>query len=167
VRKGLAHVRKLRVSLALENIEVKPLGSVIEFVRGLDEPDLTLALDIGHAYLSEPYLGGDFLQSIAEAAPMTGHIHLSDNFCRFAPMGLQNFDLYRVSNYTNRLNRGTGDLNLPAGCGTVPLEQVLPLFAGYRGILVLEYYHDKYLEFNVEIAAEARALLSRFLGTVS
>ena len=94
---------------------------------------------------------------------MTGHIHLSDNFGRFEPMRLSNFDLYRVSSYTNRLNLGAGDLNLPPGWGTAPMARVLPLFRGYRGIVVAEYYHDKYLEFNAEIAAETRALLNRFI----
>jgi len=161
---GLEHAARGGVRLALENIEVEPLGTVVDFVRALGMPELLLAVDVGHAFLSEPYFGRDFCQSVAEAAPLAGHIHLSDNFGRFEPMRLENFDLYRVSSYTNRLNRGTGDLNLPPGWGSVPFEQVLPLFRGFQGVVVLEYYHDKYLDFNAEIAAQARELLARHLG---
>ncbi len=45
--------------------------------------------------------------------------------------------------------------------------RILPIFAGYQGLVVLEYCHDKYLDFNTEIAAETRMLLNRFVDGFS
>ncbi|RKX78811.1 MAG: hypothetical protein DRP87_05210 [Spirochaetes bacterium] len=160
---GLEHARKKwNIKLGVENIEIELLSSAADFVREINEPDVVLVLDIGHAFLSERYFGKPFLDSIRYAADVVGHIHLSDNFGRFDKMRLENFDLYRVSNYTNRLNLGKGDLNLPPGWGSIPLKKVIEVLKRYSGIIILEYYHDKYLEFNSEILRDTQILLSGF-----
>ena len=79
-------------------------------------------------------------------------------------MRLENFDLYRVSSYTTRLNLGTGDLNLPPGWGSIPFEDVLKILKDYQGIIILEYYHDKYLDFNPDILKETKVLFSKYLA---
>lgn len=163
VLEGLEHAGRWGMKLAVENIEIERLSAVVEFVKSIGDPNLILALDLGHAYLSENHFGEDFLQSIIAAAHLTGHIHLSDNFGRFEAMRLHNFDLYRVASYTNRLNSGRGDLNLPPGWGSLPFSRVLPQFQSYQGIVILEYYHDKYREFNAEILRETKELIARHL----
>lgn len=160
---GLDYAKKRNVKLGIENIEIDTLSKVVNFVREVNDPDLLLVLDVGHAFLSEHYFGENFLESLKNAANLVGHIHLSDNFGRFEKMRLENFDLYRVSSYTNRLNLGRGDLNLPPGWGAIPFEEVLPIFENYQGIVILEYYHDKYLDFNPEILQDTKALFSKYL----
>ncbi|MBW8003782.1 MAG: sugar phosphate isomerase/epimerase, partial [Planctomycetes bacterium] len=143
-----------------ENIEIERLSLATGFVESVNDPDLLLVLDLGHAFLSERFFGENFLESIRRAAGVAGHIHLSDNFGRFEKMRMKNFDLYRVSSYTNRLNLGRGDLNLPPGWGAIPFKEALKILGNYRGIVILEYYHDKYLDFNPEILRETKALFS-------
>ncbi len=161
VLEGLEYARKWKLKLGIENIEIDRLSKVADFVRGLNEPDVLLVLDVGHAFLSESYFGEDFFESIKEAADVVGHIHLSDNFGRFEKMRLENFDLYRVFSYTNRLNLGRGDLNLPPGWGSIPFAEVMEVLDQYRGIMILEYYHDKYLDFNPEILKDTKALFAK------
>jgi sugar phosphate isomerase/epimerase len=164
VLEGLEHATRWSLKLGIENIEIERLSTVVEFVQEIDDPNLLLVLDVGHAYLSEQYFGEDFFQSLSKAAAFTGHIHLSDNFGRFERMRLENFELYRVFSYTNRLNLGRGDLNLPPGWGTIPFEKILPLFHGYGGIVILEYYHDKYIDFNSDILKDTKQLIENSLN---
>lgn len=163
ILQGLEDAKRWNLKLGIENIEIDKLAKVVDFVKEVNEPDLVLVLDVGHAFLSERYFGEDFLESLKTAANLVGHMHLSDNFGRFETMRLENFDLYRVSSYTNRLNLGKGDLNLPPGWGAIPFEELLPIFKNYQGIVILEYYHDKYLDCNPEILLETKALFSKYL----
>ncbi|MEE9500973.1 MAG: TIM barrel protein, partial [Candidatus Aminicenantaceae bacterium] len=162
VLQGLEYAGRWDLKVGIENIEIDRLSKVVDFVKEMNEPNLLLVLDVAHAFLSERYFGENFLESLKKAASLTGHIHLSDNFGRFEKMRLENFDLYRVSSYTNRLNLGRGDLNLPPGWGAIPYGEVLPIFENYQGIVILEYYHDKYLDFNPKILQEAKALFSKY-----
>jgi len=164
ILEGLEYARKWKLKIGIENIEIDKLSKVVNFVKKINEPDIVLVLDVGHAFLSENYFGENFLESIKKAASMVGHIHLSDNFGRFEKMRLDNFDLYRVSSYTNRLNIGRGDLNLPPGWGTIPFKEVLEILKDYQGIVILEYYHDKYLDFNPDIFKETKALFLKYLA---
>ena len=163
ILKGLEYAKKWKLKIGIENIEIDKLSKVVDFVKGINEPDIILVLDVGHAFLSEHYFGENFLESIERVASMVSHIHLSDNFGRFEKMRLENFDLYRVSSYTTRLNLGRGDLNLPPGWGSIPFEDVLKILKDYQGIIILEYYHDKYLDFNPDILKETKALFSKYL----
>ena len=159
ILKGLEEAGKRKLKLGIENIEIERLSKVLNFVKKVNEKNLVLALDVGHAFLSEQYFGNDFVESIKEASSLVGHLHLSDNFGRFEKMRLENFDLYRVSNYSTRLNLGRGDLNLPPGWGgAIPYKEVIPFLKNYQGIVVLEYHHEKYLDFNQEILEEAKRL---------
>jgi len=160
---GLEYARNWKLKIGIENIEIDKLSKVIDFVKEINESDIILVLDVGHAFLSAHYYRGNFFESIKKAASMVGHIHLSDNFGRFEKMRLENFNLYRVSSYTNRLNLGRGDLNLPPGWGSIPFEDVLEILKDYQGIVILEYYHEKYLDFNPDILKETKALFSKYL----
>ncbi len=167
VLEGLEFARKWKLKLGIENIEIEKLSKAADFVRSINDPELLFVLDLGHAFLSERHFGEDFLESVGRVADLVGHIHLSDNFGRFERMRVRNFDLYRVSSYTNRLNLGRGDLNLPPGWGTIPFEETLKILDNYRGIVILEYYHDKYLDFNPEILKETKKLLAKYGSTES
>ena len=162
ILEGVEYAQKWDLKIGVENIEIDKLSKVVDIVKKVNDPGVILVLDVGHAFLSENYFGEDFLESIRNAAPFTGHIHLSDNFGRYEKMRLENFDLYRVSNYTNRLNMGRGDLNLPPGWGALPLKDILEILRDYKGIAILEYYHDKYLDFNRGILKETKELFSRY-----
>lgn len=94
ILKGLEYAKKWKLKIGIENIEIDKLSKVVDFVKGINEPDIILVLDVGHAFLSEHYFGENFLESVKKAASMVSHIHLSDNFGRFEKMRLENFDLY-------------------------------------------------------------------------
>jgi len=102
-------------------------------------------LDLGHGYLAATRFGFDFLEAVRIAAPLVGHLHLSDNFGHFEETRLTSYELYKQIPYRRRLALGKGDLHLPPGWGKVPWEEALGLLGDYQGVLILEYYHHRYI----------------------
>lgn len=94
-----------------------------EQVAAVDHPAVGICLDVGHAAVAATAFGFDYLEDCAVAAPLVRHVHLHDNFGRPDPEG--------ESRIGERLAYGLGDLHLPPGRGTIPLEELLgrPEFA--------------------------------------
>lgn len=167
------HVRRLAdfagphgVALGIENIEVERSARAVEFVASLDLPNVGMTYDFAHDWLASHRFGYDYLSALAEAAPYVRHLHISDNFGRFNELRLQNFAAYKTVNHRELLPLGLGDLHLPAGYGTIPFDQAVPLLtrAGYSGLVITEYERDRYPLESQSIAAEFRSLAYRVWG---
>jgi len=98
-------------------------------VREIGASNVGLTLDVGHAYLAASFWPGDFRSSLIEAAPYVRHIHWHDNFGRLDGLS---------SAYHDRLPNGEGDLHMPPGWGSVPLDTVRACLDGYAGWLTME-----------------------------
>jgi sugar phosphate isomerase/epimerase len=86
-------------------------------VAAIDHPAVGVCLDVGHAAVAATVFGFDYLGECAAVAPLVRHVHLHDNLGRPEPEGGEP----RVA---ERLTYGTGDLHLPPGRGTIPLEEL-------------------------------------------
>lgn len=122
---------ELEVVLAVENSYPEP-----EIVRGttyayaawpselagqvaaVDHPSVGVCLDVGHAAVAASFFGFDFLRECAVAASLVRHVHLHDN------LGRPDLSDKGESRAAERLARGVGDLHLPPGRGTIPLEDL-------------------------------------------
>lgn len=86
-------------------------------VAAVDHPAVGICLDVGHAFVASSFHGFDFIEECAVAAPLVSHLHLHDNLGRPEHV--------RESEPTERLAYGLGDLHLPPGKGTIPLDELL------------------------------------------
>ena len=90
-------------------------SQLAEQISAVDHPCVGVCLDVGHAALAARAFGFDYLEECAAVAPLVRHIHLHDNLQRPNLTGEP-----RVSEHTVY---GLGDLHLPPGRGTIPLEE--------------------------------------------
>jgi sugar phosphate isomerase/epimerase len=147
------------VLVGIENIEVERMEPVVECVRRLNRPNVGMTLDIGHARLAAAYFRVDCLEAVRQALPYVRHVHVNDNFGRYDPLRLENFTLYRTQTPADTFPLGKGDLHLPVGWGSIPLEQVFALLRGYRGTVVHEYRAQLFPDSAEEDFARVEALV--------
>ena len=134
------------VLLGVENIEVERIEPVVECVRRINRPNVTMTLDVGHAYLAATHFRFPFLEAIRSALPLVRHVHVNDNFGRYNPLRLENFTLYRTQTPADTFPLGKGDLHRPVGWGGIPLEKVFEVLRGYQGTVIHEYRYNLFLE---------------------
>ncbi len=164
IRTMAEHAAGLGVMICVENIEIDLLQNVVDFVREVGRKSVGMTLDLGHGYLAAARFGFDFLEAVRTAAPLVRHIHLSDNFGSFEETRLVSYDLYKQIPYRRRLALGRGDLHLPPGWGTVPWEEALRQLKDYQGVLILEYYHHRYLPEAKEILNTVRGKVRKIMS---
>ncbi len=87
-----------------------------EQLSAVDHPAVGMCLDVGHAALAANAFGFDYLEECAAVAPLVRHIHLHDN--------LQKSNLAGDPPVSEHHVYGFGDLHLPPGRGTIPLEEL-------------------------------------------
>jgi sugar phosphate isomerase/epimerase len=119
-------------------------------VAEIGAPNVGLTLDVGHAHLAAPFWPKDLLTSVVEAAPYVRHVHWHDNFGRLDGLSEAQHD---------RLPNGEGDLHLPPGWGSIPLQAVQGCLEGYTGWLTMEI-RPRYRDHYEEALATTRALLA-------
>lgn len=146
------------ITLAVENIETERMERLVEFVAACGHPQVGITLDFGHAYLAARKFGYGFLDSVSLAAPHVRHLHVSDNFGRFADLRMDNLMLYRPVEHEWWLPGGFGDLHLPPGWGEVPLREACDRLDAYRGAAVIEYRHARYRPWSGEVLQDMREL---------
>ena len=89
-------------------------SELAEQIASVDHPAVGLCLDVGHAALAANVFGFDYFEECNAAAPLVRHVHLHDN--------LMKTNLLGEPPVSEHLVYGFGDLHLPPGMGTVPLE---------------------------------------------
>jgi sugar phosphate isomerase/epimerase len=132
LRKGGDLAGELGVIIAVENYypELPILHGTIydysvwpselaEQISAVDHPAVGICLDVGHAALAANAFGFDYIEACTVVAPLVRHIHLHDN--------LQMSNLTGEPPVSEHHAYGFGDLHLPPGRGTIPLEDVLQL----------------------------------------
>lgn len=119
----------LGVSVAVENYypDTNVLGGAVydysvwpsglaDQVSEVDHPSVGICLDVGHAALAANAFGFDLFEECAAASPLVRHLHLHDN------LGRSDLDVDPIS-YGNAVY-GIGDLHLPPGSGSIPLQDL-------------------------------------------
>jgi sugar phosphate isomerase/epimerase len=87
-----------------------------EQISAVDHPAVGICLDVGHAALAAGFFGFDFIEECANIAPLVRHVHLHDN--------LQKTNLTGQVQVSEHTVYGLGDLHLPPGRGTIPLDDL-------------------------------------------
>lgn len=119
-------------------------------IEAVNHPYVGVCLDVGHAFLACAYLGHDYLPAIERIAPLTSHIHLSDNFGKV--------QLDETADPAENLIHGLGDLHLPPGWGAIPLESVFRIDFPREPIVLLEL-NPRFDAHLPEILATIRQLI--------
>jgi len=145
------------IQICVENIEIDTVQNVVEFVERIGRKNVGMTFDFGHAFLASVRFGFDFLESVRLAKPHIRHIHVHDNFGRFEEQRLLGYDQYKLIPYRRLIALGKGDLHLPPGWGSVPLNEAFELLKDYEGVFMLEYYYHRYRPQAREIFATAKA----------
>lgn len=92
-------------------------SQLAEQISTVDHPAVGICLDVGHAALAAGFFGFDLIEECAAIAPLVRHVHLHDN--------LQKTNLTGEPQVSEHTVFGLGDLHLPPGRGTIPLEDLL------------------------------------------
>jgi len=121
---------ELGVTIAVENYyPERPIlrGAVYDYsvwpsrlaeqISAVDHPAVGICLDVGHAALAADFFGFDLIGECSAIAPLVRHVHLHDN--------LQKTNLTGEPPVSEHTVYGLGDLHLPPGRGTIPLEALL------------------------------------------
>jgi len=146
----------LGVALRIENIEVERVDAVVDFVKKVGRKDFLLNFDTGHAFLASRYFHFDFLESLREALPYLGHVHLSDNTGTFEELRITNRPVYDSLPTGYRMSFGRGDIHIPPFWGGIPFPEVFRLLGDYDGIYVCEYNSGRFLPFNRSVQERVR-----------
>ena len=120
---------ELGVTIAVENYyPERPIlrGTVYDYsvwpsrlaeqISTVDHPAVGICLDVGHAALAAGFFGFDLIGECASIAPLVRHVHLHDN--------LQKTNLTGEPPVSEHTVYGLGDLHLPPGRGTIPLDDL-------------------------------------------
>jgi sugar phosphate isomerase/epimerase len=120
---------QLGVTIAVENYYPElPLvrGAVYDYsvwpselaeqIASVDHPAVGLCLNVGHAALASEVFGFDYFEECAATAPLVRHVHLHDNLMKTNLLGEPPVSEHPVY--------GFGDLHLPPGMGSIPLEDL-------------------------------------------
>lgn len=120
---------EIGVTIAVENYYPElpiVLGTVYDYsvwpselaeqIVSVDHPAVGLCLDVGHAALAANAFGFDYVEECAAVAPLVRHLHLHDN--------MEKPNLTGEPPVSEHPVYGLGDLHLPPGRGTIPLEEL-------------------------------------------
>lgn len=91
-------------------------SELAEQVAEVDHPAVGVCLDVGHAALAADFFGFDLAEECAAVATLVRHVHLHDN------LGNTGYDV-DPRDYGDPVY-GVGDLHLPPGRGSIPLEEL-------------------------------------------
>jgi sugar phosphate isomerase/epimerase len=148
------------VRIALENIFAnhqpeyrQTPAEIARTVTAVGHENVVGLIDFGHAYLEGTRAGFDWREQIRAMAPVTGHLHLHDNFGR-----PQTFRMYHPS---EAAALGVGDLHLPLGWGDIPWEEVFDEITVLPGTIMILEIMDRFDGARAESLARARALAAR------
>ena len=100
---------------AVYDYSVRP-SELAEQISAVDHPAVGICLDVGHAALAASVFDFDYFEECAAAAPLVRHLHLHDNLMKANLTGVPPVSEHPVY--------GLGDLHLPPGRGTIPLEEL-------------------------------------------
>ena len=154
--------------LAIENMIANPVGDITAYgadpraladhLQEIGHPAIGGCLDFGHAYLSAPVLGFDYLDAIEAFSEQVWHLHLHDNF------GIA--DHRRYDDAGDRVALGIGDLHMPMGWGGIPWVDVLPRMHFRPGTYGMIELNGRYRAVEDRVAATARGFSDYWNGKI-
>ena len=154
--------------LAIENMVAQPVGRVVAYgadprsladqLQRTNHPHVGGCLDFGHAFLSAPVLGFNYLKAIEAFSEQVWHLHLHDNF------GIP--DQRTQADAGNRLALGIGDLHMPMGWGDIPWADVLPRMRFRPDTYAMIELSGRFRSVENRVAAIAKSFAAYWNGKV-
>lgn len=130
-------------------------AGIIPVVDAIDEENVGICYDVGHAYIGSKTCGFDFMDDFEKCLPYIKHLHLHDN------CGIINQP--HPYNYYNTKGEafafGFTDMHSPLGYGTIPFKEILPMLQDYQGIGILEL-HEFWINDFPKIFSDYKMILS-------
>lgn len=93
------------------------IGELVKQVEKINDNNIGINLDFGHAYLSANFYNKDFLKIIYKVKPYLRHLHFHDNF------GLPCYFYEKDQNLL--IANARGDMHLPPGWGNIPFKEAV------------------------------------------
>jgi len=124
------------------------IEDLVKQVKEIDQENVGITLDFGHAYLASKYYRFNFLDSIKLALPHIKHLHIHDCFGK-SKIFPENRDI-------NLIQFGIGDMHMPVGWGEIPYDKIFRLLKNYNGVLCLELKprYKKFYKYSLERVKE-------------
>ncbi|MAS36874.1 MAG: hypothetical protein CL610_22915 [Anaerolineaceae bacterium] len=124
---------------------------IVAQVQAVNHPNVAMTLDLAHLYLAANAVPSfDYLEAVEQAAPVTRHLHLNDNFGKL-DAGFEEGGV--------RAPYGEADLHLPPGWGSIPIAEAFKRLAGFEGYLILEL-KARYAEYFASARETIEAMLA-------
>jgi sugar phosphate isomerase/epimerase len=120
-------------------------------IRAVDHPALIGLIDFGHAYIEGTRLDLDWREEVRALAPVTGHLHLHDNF------GLP-YTMKHFFHPSESVALGIGDLHLPLGWGDIPFDDIFAEIDILPGTAIIMEIGERFATERAESLAIARRL---------
>lgn len=147
------------VRVVLENIFTNTPGEyrqtpaeVAQTVRIVDHPNMAVLIDFGHAYIECTYRNLDFREQLRAMAPVTGHLHVHDNFGQ--PSGGT-----KPFTRSEAFALGLGDLHMPLGWGDIAWDDIFSELDFLPDtVLMMEIENRRFAAEQPENLARARSL---------
>jgi sugar phosphate isomerase/epimerase len=100
-------------------------------IKMINRPNVRIALDLGHLYMSARFFSFNPVVAVREARESIGHVHIHDNFGDAV--------YYGEKQQTHQLPFGRGDSHMPVGWGLIPFHDILEqMLDCYEGLFIME-----------------------------
>ena len=171
-RDALRHLgdlaEKAGVNLAVENIIASPAHpgyygygtdprALADQLAATAHPRVGACLDFGHAWLSAPMMGFDFIAAISALSSYVWHLHLHDNFGR--PSGGT-----KLQDPGDEVAFGQGDMHAPMFWGSIPWAELLPQMQFRDGTFGMIELNGRYNAHAEGVLKAAKAIAAHLDG---
>ncbi len=138
----------LGLMIGMENIRPFPdcltycyatdLDDLYEQVKMINHPSVGITLDVGHLHLSANLFDTNAIAQVERSARKIIHVHVHDNFGK---------PCYSVEkNQFSLLPFGRGDLHMPIGMGSVPMNPIAELILPHYDGIWLHEIRERYAQ---------------------
>ena len=126
------------------------IEELVKQVKEIDDENIRIALDFGHAYLSTSLYNKDFLKTISKVKPYLKHLHLHDNFGYLSYFQEKDQNLLIVN--------GRGDMHMPPGWGKIPFKKAIQVLNPADCFFIIEL-RPRYFEYIKESKETLKTLI--------
>ncbi|MCD6093370.1 MAG: sugar phosphate isomerase/epimerase [Candidatus Omnitrophica bacterium] len=126
------------------------IEGLVKQVKKIDDENIRIALDFGHAYLSTNFYNKDFLTTISKVKPYLKHLHLHDNF------GYPSY--FQEKDQNLLIVNGRGDMHMPPGWGKIPFKKAIQLLSPAGCFFIIEP-RPRYFEYIKESKEMLKTLI--------
>jgi len=117
------------------------IEELVQQVKEINDENIGINLDFGHAYLSINFYNKDFLTTISKVKPYLKHLHLHDNF------GYPSY--FQEKDQNLLIVNGRGDMHMPPGWGNIPFKKAIKMLNPANCFFVIEL-RSRYFEYIKE-----------------